>query len=645
MTSAEQGRPSRRSFLAAATAVSAMAVGGLGLVVAAAPSASATPTANLTWTISSEPEVAKMDYARLLNGIRRLVSDDNPQRTTTGRPVLVTDEDGDNEFIAVDLEAEDRPELIRLFIRRSDAYIMGWRSATRDGDVAYLSTFFTLDPHVQLPGSIRPGNGVTNANTNTRFENLANYSDLQQQGATRDGMQISPSSLHNAVLTLQGGAQATTRNAAAAILQIIVGIAEASRFRHQAAETATAFGNGLPFTVTARHIEHHNNWSLWSGVLLGAMVAGAVALTPEIEAIGATYQTVVALAAVIMLAHHGGKHTKRGGKKIEGAWLLVAPDGTGDYWTVQDAIDYVPYFDQPYTIFIDEGTYHEFINIPAGKPWMMLEGVSANAADVVITGDRAHGMLKPDGTQWGTQGSAVATFKSIDLRVSNLTIANSFDPAAHPEINPYETQAVALAAMGDRQVYNNVRIIGRQDTVLVKSPVVTDQTRQYFVNSYIEGSIDFIFGNATAVFDRCRIAMRNWVGGTVLAPNTDWRQKYGILITGSEIFTNGVPDNTMYLGRPWHNVQEAWPQAVIRGTKIHSGIRSDHPWTDMVPEYPWSWARFKEYSNSSVYCVDQVCSTSSAPGGSNRPMLTDSEAADYTAQKYLAGSDGWNPVL
>jgi pectin methylesterase-like acyl-CoA thioesterase len=72
------------------------------------------------------------------------------------------------------------------------------------------------------------------------------------------------------------------------------------------------------------------------------------------------------------------------------------------------------------------------------------------------------------------------------------------------------------------------------------------------------------------VFDRCYIAMRNWVGGTVLAPNTDYRQKYGILITGSEIFTNGVPASTMYLGRPWHNTADAWPQAVVRDTTVHT---------------------------------------------------------------------------
>ncbi|MPY58050.1 hypothetical protein [Streptomyces spongiae] len=62
----------------------------------------------------------------------------------------------------------------------------------------------------------------------------------------------------------------------------------------------------------------------------------------------------------------------------------------------------------------------------------------------------------------------------------------------------------------------------------------------------------------------------------MLAPNTDKSKKYGLLITGSTIYTNGVPTNTMYLGRPWHNTADAWPQAVVRNTTINSGITAAH---------------------------------------------------------------------
>ncbi|MFJ9895559.1 pectinesterase family protein [Streptomyces sp. NPDC091280] len=151
----------------------------------------------------------------------------------------------------------------------------------------------------------------------------------------------------------------------------------------------------------------------------------------------------------------------------------------------------------------------------------------------------------------------------------------------------------------------------------------------------VAGRGAFIFGNATAVFDRDNIAVRNWTGGAILAPNTVASKKYGILVTGSTIYTNGVPANTMYLGRPWHNAADVSPQAVVRDTTVNSGITAAHPWTDMTTDYSWTQARFKEYDNT-------------GPGagvGANAPQLTASEAADYTAQKYLAGTDGWNPVF
>ncbi|MER6959897.1 pectinesterase family protein [Streptomyces sp. NPDC000618] len=103
-----------------------------------------------------------------------------------------------------------------------------------------------------------------------------------------------------------------------------------------------------------------------------------------------------------------------------------------------------------------------------------------------------------------------------DLRVQDLTIQNTFDPTAHPEVDPFATQAVALAATGDRQAYSNVRLISTQDTVLTKSPAATDQTRHYFRNCYVAGDIDLLFGNATAVFDRSTLhvwphtAARSW---------------------------------------------------------------------------------------------------------------------------------------
>ncbi|MFF3846487.1 pectinesterase family protein [Streptomyces sp. NPDC002328] len=316
--------------------------------------------------------------------------------------------------------------------------------------------------------------------------------------------------------------------------------------------------------------------------------------------------------------------------------ITVAADGSAQYRTVQAAINAVPADGNPHTIVIRQGTYNEVISVPSNLTNLTIKGATGKPEDVNITHGNAHGMTNPaTGQPYGTEGSATATFKPANLRVQDLTITNSFNPSQHPEIDQYSTQAVALVARGDRQVYTNVRLIGRQDTVLCKSPVATDQTRQYFRNVFIQGSVDFIFGNATAVFDRANIAMATWPGGTMLAPNTEQSKKYGILVTHSAIISNGTtPLNSMYLGRPWHNTTTARPQAVVRDTVVYPHINHQQPWTNMDTTYTWQQARFFEYNNSGL----------GKGVGANAPQLTDAQAGDYTAQKYLAGTDGWNPV-
>jgi pectin methylesterase-like acyl-CoA thioesterase len=313
--------------------------------------------------------------------------------------------------------------------------------------------------------------------------------------------------------------------------------------------------------------------------------------------------------------------------------LTVAADGSAPYRTVQDAINAARTDGSPQTILINKGTYNEVITVPKSMANLTIKGATGTASDVVIKYDRAHGSLKPDGTQYGTEGSAVATFKAPNMRVENLTIQNTFDPAAHPEIGPYDTQAVALSATGDRQVYTNLRLISTQDTVLAKSPVATDQTRQYYRSVYIAGNIDFLFGNATAVFDHATVHVWPHVGGTIVAPNTDQAKKYGLLIINSKVVSSAAA-NTFYLGRPWHNGTTVQPQAVIRDTELPAGITTAQSWTDMTPDYSWRNARFFEYHNYGT----------GAGVNANRPQLTTTQAGDYTAQKYLAGTDGWNPV-
>ncbi|MFJ9711116.1 pectinesterase family protein [Streptomyces sp. NPDC101234] len=313
--------------------------------------------------------------------------------------------------------------------------------------------------------------------------------------------------------------------------------------------------------------------------------------------------------------------------------LTVAKDGSGMYTTVQAAVNAASAGD---TISIAKGTYQEIVNVPTTKTGLTLRGASGNAEDVVITYDRAAGYTDASGNKYGTLGSSVATFSANNLTVTGLTVQNTFDKDAHPDIT--DTQAVAVTAQGDRQTFRNDRFISRQDTVLNWAPSATGQYRQYFYSSFVTGDVDFVFGNATAVYDRVNIQLRDsgaaagGQNGFLSAPNTSSAKTYGILVTGSSI-TSSAAANTYYLGRPWHPSADAVGQLVIRQTSLPAAVKTAGPWTDMSG-YSWKNARFFEYKNTGA----------GAGVNSNRPQLTDSQAASYTARKYLAGTDGWNPV-
>ncbi|KUO07300.1 hypothetical protein [Streptomyces sp. DSM 15324] len=154
MTTEMQGGPSRRSFLAALTAAGVVAGGGLGLMVAAAPMASAATGADVEWRITGEPEEDRLGYARMLLDVTTAIADHRIRLwdqgnagASMGYPVDVTQSTGTSSYITVDLHGEgDRPEFIRLILRRSDAYLMGWFQGTEDGaGVVRLGDFFPLE--------------------------------------------------------------------------------------------------------------------------------------------------------------------------------------------------------------------------------------------------------------------------------------------------------------------------------------------------------------------------------------------------------------------------------------------------------------------------------------------------------------------
>ncbi|MCF1599059.1 pectinesterase family protein [Streptomyces muensis] len=303
--------------------------------------------------------------------------------------------------------------------------------------------------------------------------------------------------------------------------------------------------------------------------------------------------------------------------------------------SVQAAVDAV---DGPgWTIVVHPGTYREVVQVPASTRELTLRGASRDPREAVIVFDNANGTPRPDGSgTYGTAGSATFSAAAPGLTVRDLTLANDWLRADHPDITG--TQAVAAYLTGDRTHFENVRLLAHQDTLFVDTTALDAFDRQYFHRCYIEGDVDLVFGRATAVFADCHFhTLQRDVDftpkGMVFAPSTARANPYGILAVRSRI-TSGAEDGAYKLARPWVPSYEttAWPSLVVRDTRIGPGIDAVAPYTDMREQYPWQTMRFAEYRNSGPGAAISV--------PENRPQLTASEAELHTRQAYLGD---WRP--
>ncbi|MFK4069752.1 pectinesterase family protein [Streptomyces sp. NPDC029674] len=313
--------------------------------------------------------------------------------------------------------------------------------------------------------------------------------------------------------------------------------------------------------------------------------------------------------------------------------LTVAKDGSGQYTSVQKAVDAVPAGNTSRVVIrIAPGTYRETVKIPANKPHVTVEGTGTSRKDTVIVFNNASGTPKPDGSgKYGTSGSATFAAEADDFRARNLTISNDFDEARNQNLDGH--QAVALRTAADRVRLDSLIVSGDQDTLLLDTAAKDRTGRVYMTNSYVVGNTDFVFGRATAVIDKSVLTLKKrWNGtsaGYVTAPSTTAGRK-GFLITRSTV--NGdVSAGSFYLGRPWHAGGDASldPQTTIRDSSLSAAVKPA-PWTDMGG-FSWKDDRFAEYRNTGP--------GAGGPSG-DRPHLTDAQAADQETADWLGD---WKP--
>ena len=302
---------------------------------------------------------------------------------------------------------------------------------------------------------------------------------------------------------------------------------------------------------------------------------------------------------------------------VSGTWaqerrdtLVVSRDGTGDFRTLQEAVESARAFmDYTVTIYVKNGVYKEKVIVPS---WVEnIDIIGEDRDKTIITYDDHANINK-----MGTFRTYTVKVEGSDITFKNLTIENNAAQLG---------QAVALHTEGDRLKFINCRILGNQDTIYTGAKF----TRLYFKDCYIDGTTDFIFGPSTALFEDCIIHSKR--NSYVTAASTPKEAKYGYVFKHCKLTAEPGVDK-VYLGRPWRPY--AYTLFIECELGKHIVSAGWHNWGKQSNE---ETARYMEYKN-----------TGEGANASERvawsKQLTKKEAEAVTVDAIFRTQSNWNPI-
>jgi pectin methylesterase-like acyl-CoA thioesterase len=275
-------------------------------------------------------------------------------------------------------------------------------------------------------------------------------------------------------------------------------------------------------------------------------------------------------------------------------------DGVRVFNTIQEAVTRAVADSASRRLYlrVKPGVYRELVYVPASAAPITMYGEGKDAAATRVTakldasntgaeytalhgaqfakaaaGAQAMYASIKDRAQIGTFGTATVWVQGNGFQARNLTFENGYNKdtgnaraEALPNVNNIHHQALALQVDGaDRAQFENIRLIGFQDTLYLKSPQIGSSSRSFFNKSYIEGDVDFIFGDSVAYFHQTEIKSLGDRGlSYVAAPDTHVKSKYGFVFDRCRFTHDGSANalgGTFHLLRQWFHSSRCTPYA------------------------------------------------------------------------------------
>ncbi len=301
------------------------------------------------------------------------------------------------------------------------------------------------------------------------------------------------------------------------------------------------------------------------------------------------------------------------------ATFYVAADGTGDYYSVQAALNKVPATGG--VVMVAPGVYRERLLVRQNH--VTLRSANRDASRTVVVFDLSKG------TQGSALGFSTVRVTGNDFLAENITFENDFN-RTHKQENQ-GSQARALALVGDRNVLRNVRVLANQDTLYLGARQCGEATgsscevgRSYFEKSLIAGNVDFIYGDGLAVFQDCEIhSTEHAAGGFITAQGKHYAgQESGFVFRNARLTADAGVGN-VYLGRPWRDLADVvFLDTTIGGHIVAAGWREWHP--------------------GETHRLDTAYYRTWDTVGITGKQLTAGEAGHYSVREVLGGKDKWD---